>query len=78
MLLLINFFDQQVRKYSLTNASICKIETGHGDDYSTSCFLNYNYLKNYYKVIALDLSKQQALDADPSAIQQINFTGNLN
>ena len=30
-----------------------------------------------YKVIALDLSKQQALDADPGAIQQINFTGNL-
>ena len=26
---------------------------------------------------AIDLSKQQALDADPRAIQQINFTGNL-
>ena len=29
-------------------------------------------------MIAIDLSKQQALDADPKAIQQINFTGNLN
>ena len=28
-------------------------------------------------MIAIDLSKQQALDADPKAIQQINFTGNL-
>ena len=28
-------------------------------------------------MIAVDLSKQQALDADPKAIQQINFTGNL-
>ena len=26
---------------------------------------------------AIDLSKQQALDADPKAIQQINFTENL-
>ena len=31
----------------------------------------------YYKMIAIDLSKQQALDVDPKAIQQINFTGNL-
>ena len=28
-------------------------------------------------MIPVDLSKQQALDADPRAIQQINFTGNL-
>ena len=30
-----------------------------------------------YKTIAVDLSKQQALDPDPTAIQQINFTANL-
>ena len=34
-------------------------------------------LQKYYKLIAIDLSKQQNLDADPKAIQQINFTGNL-
>ena len=28
-------------------------------------------------MIAVDLSKQQVLDADPKAIQQINFTANL-
>ena len=39
--------------------------------------LYYDYFKNYYKLIAKDLSKQQALDADPKTIQQINFTGNL-
>ena len=39
--------------------------------------LHYNYFKNYYKMIATDLSKQQRLDADPKAIQQINFRGNL-
>ena len=39
--------------------------------------LDYTYFKKYYKMIAVDLSKQQALDADPRAIQQIDFTANL-
>ena len=34
-------------------------------------------LKNYYKMIAIGLSKQQALDADPRTVQQVNFTENL-
>ena len=36
-----------------------------------------NYFKNYYKMIAIDLSKQQELGADPKAIHQINFMGNV-
>ena len=47
------------------------------DDYTTGCLLDYTYFKKYYKMIAVDLSKQQALDADPKAIQRINFTANL-
>ena len=43
----------------------------------TGRFLDYSYFKGYYKMIAIDLSKQQVLDADPTAIQQINFTANL-
>ena len=39
--------------------------------------LDYNYFKKYYKLIPTGLSKQQALDADPKAMQEINFTGNL-
>ena len=39
--------------------------------------LDYSYFKENYKLIAIDLNKQQALDADPRAIQQINFTANL-
>ena len=46
--------------------------------YTTCCFLDYNYFKNYYKTRAIELSKQHALDANPKAIQLINFTGNLN
>ena len=45
--------------------------------YTTGCLLDYPYLKDYYKMIAIDLSKQQPLDADPRAIQKINFTANL-
>ena len=39
--------------------------------------LDYSYFANTYKLIAVDISKQQALDVDPRAIQQINFTANL-
>ena len=72
-----NLFDQLVINNLRMHDGIRKTETGQGDDYSTGCLLDYNYFKNYYKVIAIDLSKQQALDADPKAIQQISFTGNL-
>ena len=50
---------------------------GQGDDYTTGCLLDYTYFKENYKLIAIDLRKQQELDADPKAIQQINFTANL-
>ena len=39
--------------------------------------VDYNHFNKYYKMIAINLSKQQALDADPKLIQQINFIGNL-
>ena len=51
--------------------------TSQGDDYTTGSLLNYNYFKKHHKMKAIDLSKQQGLDGDPKAIQQINFTGNL-
>ena len=51
-----------------TYKNIGKVVAGQGDDYTTGCLLDYSYFKNYYKVIAIDLSKQQALDADPRAI----------
>ena len=72
-----NFFDQPINGDIKTYKNIRKIATGQGDDYTTGCLLDYAYFKNYYKMIAIDLSKQQALDADPRAIQQINFTANL-
>ena len=72
-----NVFDQPVKSDKVTYENIRKITIGQGDDYTTGCLLDYTYFKKYYKMIAIDLSKQQALDADPRAIQQINFTANL-
>ena len=60
-----------------TYENIRRISTGKGDDYTYGCLLDYSYFKENYKLIAIDLSKQQELDADPRAIQQIDFTANL-
>ena len=72
-----NFFDQPVKNDKVTYENIRKIVTGQGDVYANGCLLDYPYSKNSYKMIAVDLSKQQALDANPRANQQINFTANL-
>ena len=56
---------------------IRKISTGQGDDYTTGCLLDFAYFGKNYRLIAADLSKQKALDADPKAIQQIIFTDNI-
>ena len=71
-----NVFDQPIKNNKITNDNIRKIATGQGDDYTTGGLLDYPYFADTYKMIAVDLSKQ-ALDADPRAIQQINFTANL-
>ena len=72
-----NFFDQPIKNDKVTYDNITKIAIVHGDDNTTGCLLDYPYFANTYKMMAVDLSKQQALDADPRAIQQINFTANL-
>ena len=46
---------------------------GKGEDYTTGSLLDYNYFKEHCKLVAVDLSKQKELDADPRAIQQIEF-----
>ena len=72
-----NLYDKSVKNNKATYENIKKLATLQGDDYTRGCLLDYMYFKNYFKLIAVDLSKQQALDDDPKAIQQINFTANL-
>ena len=52
-----------------------KVSTGQGDDYTTGYLLDLSYFRDNYRLIAVDLSKQKALDADPRAMQQIVFEG---
>ena len=72
-----NFFDKPIQNDKVTYENIRKVATGQGDDYTTGCLLSYRYVNNTYKMIALDLSKQKALNADPRVVQQINFTAKL-
>ena len=64
-----NLFDQPINSMNKTYWNIKRIATGQGDDYITGCLLDYSYFNENYEMIAIDLSKQQALDADPRAIQ---------
>ena len=57
-----NSFDQLLQNNLRTNDNIA---TGHGDDYTIVCLLHYAYFEKCYKLIAIDLSKQPKLDADP-------------
>ena len=72
-----SFFDEPINSMTKTSENIRKITTSQGDDYTTGCLLDYFHFKDHYKIITIDLSKQQVLDADPRATQQINFTANL-
>ena len=64
-----NFLDKPVKSDKRTYNNIRKISTGQGNDYTAGCLLDYPYFKDHYKMMAIDLSKQQALDADFKAIQ---------
>ena len=70
-----NFYDQPINDSIKQYDEVRKISTGKGDDYTTGCLLDFDYFEKNYKIIAADLSKQKALDADSRAIQQIIFTG---
>ena len=70
-------FDQAIDSMTKMYENTRKIAMGQGNNYTMGCLLDYTYFKDHYRMIAIDLSKQQALDADPRAIQQINFIANL-
>ena len=63
-----NLFDQPINSMTKTYENVRKIATGQGDNYTIGCLLDYSYFKENHKMIAIDLSKQEALDADPRKI----------
>ena len=72
-----NLYDQPINDLIKEYDEIRKKSTGQGDDYTTGCLLDFSYFEKNYRLIAVDLTKQKALDADLRAIQQINFTGKI-
>ena len=70
-----NFYDQPINDLIKQYDEIRKVSTGYGDDYATSFLLDYAYFKDNYKLFAVDLSKQKALEADSRASQQILLQG---
>ena len=64
-----NFFDQPVKNNLRIFDKIWKIAIDQGNDYTNDCLLEYIYFKKYYLMIAIDLSNQQALDADSKSIK---------
>ena len=71
------FYDQPIDSDIKRYEEIRKLTRGQGEDYTAGCLLDYEYIKNHYRLIAVDLSKQKELDADPKVIQQIEFIGQL-
>ena len=53
------------------------IDISRNNEYTTGNLLDYDYFKKHYKLIAIDLSKQQVLQENEDLIQQINFIGKL-
>ena len=73
-----NFYDQPINSSIRKYDEIRKIATGKGNNYATGCLLDYKYFKDFYQLLAIDLSKQKELDADPRVFQQIEFIGSVN
>ena len=68
-----NFYDNPVESDIEKYRELKKVMIGKGEDYTTRSLLDFNYFDKHYKLVAVDLSKQKELDADPRAIQQIEF-----
>ena len=69
------FFDLPIKTEEEAYEKI--IDISRNDEYTTANLLDYDYFKKYYKLIAIDLSKQQVLQENEDLIQQINFIGKL-
>ena len=68
-----NFYDNPIESDIEKHRELKKVMIGKGEDYTTGSLLDFDYLDKHYKLVAVDLSKQKELEADPRAIQQIEF-----
>ena len=68
-----NFYDNPIETDIEKYRELNKVMIGKRQDYTTGSLLDFNYFNEHYKLVAVDLSKQNELDADPRAMQQIEF-----
>ena len=68
-----NFYNNPIESDIEKYRELKKVMIGKGEEYTTGSLLDYNYFDKHYKLVAVDLSKQKELDADPRATQQIEF-----
>ena len=68
-----NFYDNPIESDIEKYRKLKKVMIGKGEDYTSGSLLDFNYFDKHYKLVAVDLSKQKESDADPRAIQQIEF-----
>ena len=68
-----NFYDNSIESDIEKYRELKKVMIGKGEDYTIGSLLDFDYFKKHYKLVAVDFSKQTELDADPRAIQQIEF-----
>ena len=71
----LTFFDLLIKTEEEAYEKI--IDISKNDEYTTGNLLDYDYFKKYYKLIAIDLSKQQVLQENEDLFQQINFVGRI-
>ena len=68
-----NFYDNPIESDIEKYRELKKVMIGKGEDYTKGSLLDFNYFDKHYKLVAVDLSKQKELDADPRANQQLNL-----
>ena len=73
-----NSYDKEIDSYIKRQKEIRKLTTGQDEDYSTECLLNYEYIKNHFKLEAIGVKRQNKLDSDVKAIQEIEFVRQFN
>ena len=73
----LNFYNQPIEFDVKRYKEIRKLTEEPDEDYTTGCFLGYDYIKNHSRLIAVDLSRQKELYADPKTIQQMELVGQL-
>ena len=73
-----NFYEKEIDSYIKRQKDIRKLTTGQEEDYTTGCLLDYEYIKNHFKLEAIGVKRQKELDSDVKAIQKMEFFRQFN